>query len=69
MNFLYRYRNIGKKELRKHLAFFLNEVIPFAEKSNINLAIHPDDPPFPVLGLPRIFSTIDDMEWLQNTKN
>jgi mannonate dehydratase len=64
---LYRYRNIGKKELRNHLAFFLNEVIPFAEKSNINLAIHPDDPPFPVLGLPRIFSTIDDMEWLQNT--
>lgn len=60
-----RYANIGKPELRENLACFLNEVIPVAEKAGINMAIHPDDPPFPVLGLPRIFSTIEDMEWLQ----
>lgn len=62
-----RYKNIGQKELRENLAHFLNEVVPVAEKAGINLAIHPDDPPFSVLGLPRIFSTIDDLEWLQKT--
>ena len=67
MNHINRYKNIGEKELRENLAFFLNEVIPIAEKVGINLAIHPDDPPFPVLGLPRIFSTIDDLEWLEKT--
>ncbi len=67
LNHINRYKNIGEKELRENLAFFLNEVIPVAEKVGINLAIHPDDPPFPVLGLPRIFSTIYDLEWLQKT--
>lgn len=62
-----KYEKIGKFELRENLAYFLNHVIPVAEETGINLAIHPDDPPFPVLGLPRIFSTIDDIEWLENT--
>lgn len=66
-NHLNRYAHIGDKELRDNLAYFLNEVIPVAEEVGINLAIHPDDPPFPVLGLPRIFSTIDDMKWLEET--
>uniref|UniRef100_UPI0032165CE6 mannonate dehydratase n=1 Tax=uncultured Draconibacterium sp. TaxID=1573823 RepID=UPI0032165CE6 len=60
------YREIDDKQLRANLAYFLNEVIPVAEEVGINLAIHPDDPPFPVLGLPRIFSTMHDIEWLQN---
>ncbi|MEN8115555.1 MAG: mannonate dehydratase [Bacteroidota bacterium] len=65
LNHLKRYDKIGEKELRENLAYFLNEVIPVAEEVGINLAIHPDDPPFPILGLPRIFSTLDDIEWLE----
>ena len=61
---LQRYETIDDAKLRSNLAYFLNEVIPAAEEAGINLAIHPDDPPFPVLGLPRIFGTLSDMEWL-----
>ena len=64
---LQKYAEIDDKKLRENLAFFLNEVIPVAEEAGINLAIHPDDPPFPVLGLPRIFSTVKDIEWLEKT--
>ena len=69
LNHLSRYAEIDDKRLRKHLAYFLNEVIPVAEEVGINLAIHPDDPPFPVLGLPRIFSTVNDLEWLQKVNS
>lgn len=58
------YAKIGPKELKKHLFDFLKAIIPVAEEVGLKMAIHPDDPPFPVLGLPRIVSTEEDVEAL-----
>lgn len=64
LKLLAEYDGIDKDKLRENFAFFLNEVIPVAEESGVKLAVHPDDPPFPLLGLPRIMSSADDFEWL-----
>lgn len=64
LEFIDRYKNIGKVQLRNHLKAFLDDVIPVAEEAGVKLAIHPDDPPFPVLGLPRIIGQLEDYEWL-----
>ena len=64
LDFLSRYKDINKDRLRANLKAFLDDVIPMAEECGINLCVHPDDPPFPVLGLPRIVSTMDDLEWI-----
>jgi mannonate dehydratase len=66
LSFLETYSQIDSAKLREHLSLFLKDVIPAAEKAGVNLCIHPDDPPFPVLGLPRIVSTQDDLEWICN---
>jgi mannonate dehydratase len=58
---LARYRAVDPDRLRANLARFLEEVVPTAEKAGVRLAIHPDDPPRPLLGLPRITSTADDI--------
>jgi len=59
------YKNIGDLELRTHLYQFIQAIAPVAEQAGINLAIHPDDPPYPILGLPRVVSTeIDAMQLL-----
>ncbi len=55
------YARIGRAELTANLARFLQHVVPVAAEVGVRLAIHPDDPPFPVLGLPRIVSTGDDV--------
>ena len=58
------YKGIDSEQLRRNLKYFLQEVIPVAEQYGINLCIHPDDPPFAVLGLPRIVGNTQDIEWL-----
>jgi mannonate dehydratase len=55
------YERIGTEKLKEHLFYFLQQIVPAAEKLGLKLAIHPDDPPFPVLGLPRIVSTENDL--------
>jgi mannonate dehydratase len=60
------YRGIDKQQLRENLKYFLNEVVPVAQQYGVNLCIHPDDPPFPVLGLPRIVGNTEDIEWILN---
>ncbi|MFY0686379.1 MAG: mannonate dehydratase [Cyclobacteriaceae bacterium] len=59
---LKKYANIDASQLKDHLRFFLSEVVPVAEEAGLQMAIHPDDPPYPVLGLPRIVSTEQDLK-------
>jgi mannonate dehydratase len=58
------YEGIGPAELKSHLFYFLQQVIPVAEDAGLKMAIHPDDPPFSILGLPRIVSTEKDAKEL-----
>jgi len=56
-----RYKNIGAEELKSNLFEFLGKIIPTAEMAKVNMCIHPDDPPFPICGLPRVVSTQEDI--------
>jgi mannonate dehydratase len=58
---LKKYEGIDPQKLKEHLFFFLKQVIPVAEQCDVKMAIHPDDPPYSVLGLPRIMSTEQDV--------
>ncbi|WP_114783340.1 mannonate dehydratase [Botryobacter ruber] len=58
------YEGIGPKELKENLFYFLGQVIPAAEQAGVLMCIHPDDPPSPILGLPRVVSTEQDIEEL-----
>lgn len=57
---LKKYEGINAEKLKEHLFYFLQQVVPVAEECGVVMAIHPDDPPYPVLGLPRIMSTEQD---------
>ena len=64
------YSHITDEKLRENLVYFLSEVTPTAEESNVKLAIHPDDPPFSVLGLPRVVSNHKDLKYIfENVKS
>ncbi|SLN23195.1 Mannonate dehydratase [Aquimixticola soesokkakensis] len=60
------YADIGADELRANLRAFLMAVLPACEESGVVLAIHPDDPPRPIFGLPRVVSTAADMDFIAN---
>ena len=64
---LKEYEGIDADTLKAHLKYFLSEIIPIAEKAGVRMAIHPDDPPFSLLGLPRVVSTLDDAKEIVET--
>jgi mannonate dehydratase len=61
---LERYKGIDKEQLQENFRYFMEAVVPTAEQYGVKLCIHPDDPPFPVLGLPRIVTNEEDINWL-----
>jgi mannonate dehydratase len=61
---LKQYHGIDAAKLKQHLFYFLQQVVPTAEEVGLKMAIHPDDPPYPILGLPRVVSTEQDAKEL-----
>jgi mannonate dehydratase len=58
------YEGIEAAILKDHLVYFLNAIMPTAEEYNIKMVIHPDDPPYSILGIPRVVSTTSDLEYI-----
>ena len=60
------YKDINRDALRENMRYFLSAIMPVCEEYGVNMCVHPDDPPFPVLGLPRIVTNENDIEWFLN---
>jgi len=58
------YKGIDKAQLRQNMKYFLEKIMPVCDTYGINMCVHPDDPPVPVLGLPRIVTGAEDMAWI-----
>jgi mannonate dehydratase len=58
------YKNIDAAQLQQHLIYFLRAIIPVADACGVQMSIHPDDPPYPILGLPRVVSTAEHIQVL-----
>ncbi|WP_027449661.1 mannonate dehydratase [Xylanibacter brevis] len=65
-SFLELYHDIDKQQLRENLKYFLEAIMPTCEAYDMNMCVHPDDPPIEILGLPRIVRTADDIRWFLN---
>lgn len=63
------YKGIDRDALRENLRYFLQTIMPVCDEYGINMCIHPDDPPFPVLGLPRIVTCEEDIAWILHAVN
>lgn len=64
---LNKYSEVDAQLLKENLFYFLRAIIPYAEKLGIKMCIHPDDPPFPILGLPRVASSLNDLTDIVNS--
>ena len=60
------YKDINRDALRENMRYFLSAIMPVCEEYGVNMCVHPDDPPFQVLGLPRIVTNESDIEWFLN---
>lgn len=57
------YKDIDTDKLRENMKYFLSAIMPVCEETGINMCVHPDDPPYPILGLPRIVTCDADIDW------
>lgn len=63
------YKDINRDALRENMRYFLSAIMPVCEEYGVNMCVHPDDPPFQVLGLPRIVTNENDIEWFLSAVN
>ncbi|MBO4612645.1 MAG: mannonate dehydratase [Bacteroidaceae bacterium] len=62
-DFLELYKDVDKNKLRENMKYFLEAIMPVCEECDMNMCVHPDDPPIEILGLPRIVRTEEDIQW------